>query len=280
MCAEPYASSWICRSVWQQSVALFNGLRKQKSNKNARRTAHNLPLNDGQFSGLTMSATRARRNLVCLSRTQKCETDIRPWFWMSGSSPHSEHAHNNTGTVTTGWVLKWITLQLVQIFLIPSMDLIIHTWNVEYRCTRIFITRIPESERCGFFLRHPLVSSVPVFVRWSVLNDERSRAHSDADYALFCERLYARWNTSFSLEVCRQWLLLVHSFSFPSLHFRSLSENYHFLLFYSHRNFLSEHSIILISHIPKTCRNWMQKNCRSTSTLTSTNLMHLKEFQL
>jgi len=30
MRAEPHASGWICRSVWQQSVALFNELQKQK----------------------------------------------------------------------------------------------------------------------------------------------------------------------------------------------------------------------------------------------------------
>jgi len=29
-CAESHASCWICRSVWQLSVTLFNNLRKQK----------------------------------------------------------------------------------------------------------------------------------------------------------------------------------------------------------------------------------------------------------
>jgi len=30
MRVEPDASSWICRSVWQQFVALFNEVRQQK----------------------------------------------------------------------------------------------------------------------------------------------------------------------------------------------------------------------------------------------------------
>jgi len=45
MRAEPHASCWICRFVWQQSVALFNEVWEQKLTNNSNYCFNNINTN-------------------------------------------------------------------------------------------------------------------------------------------------------------------------------------------------------------------------------------------